>query len=501
MHDNEMSLKERVNISKVSLQVPLLVIFAPLSLIGLIVFGVYMANHWRDFVALTSTVVSWSVTLLGAVAIIFVCYCGSRALKAFIEAMLVLAHGVADVHGKFVENSAASKRRVLLHTHDTYVVYLQDGKVIAQPMIPARVTSPAGQITAPTTVEELPPAAELPTNVSYEDVRAQVPPGHVLVGVGRKGVETKDRKIAGACVWIVGLSGTGKTSTTVLRVEERRTDGHSFLVVDPHWFKPDSLSNAIATYQDDFLMPIARTSEESLAVLQAFLGEFDGRKAGRIPQPWRKITLLIDEVNALMDPTAPKGTPERAAQDEIAELLPTIARVCGQEARNFNMGGIFVSQQATGLAWLRKVALMIIVHQLLMDSEKTIALQGDRLAMEEMKSWPIGRTYVYGVGFNELPHAVQQPYFHTPGAADRPQGEQPTWTYNGAYTVDAAPSGDDTGEGEDELPIDEDLREAIEAWESGATGPRAMQRALGCTYYRAQQLCSELVEKGLVETD
>lgn len=245
--------------------------------------------------------------------------------------------------------------------------------------------------------------APLPTNVRYEDVRNQVPQGHVLVGVGRQGVETKEQAV-GACVWIVGLSGTGKTSTTVLRVEERHAAGHKFLGVDPHWFKPDSLTNAIAAYASDFLLPIARSAQETLDVLQAFLDEFNNRKAGRVSKPWQKVTLLVDEVGALMDPTT-------AEEEEVAKLLPSIARICGQEARNFNMGGIFISQQATGLAWLRKVALMVIVHQLLMESEKKLALNGDKEAMESMKTWPVGRTYVFGVGFQEGPRTVQQPYF------------------------------------------------------------------------------------------
>lgn len=252
---------------------------------------------------------------------------------------------------------------------------------------------------------------ELPTNVTYEEVRGQVPAGHILVGVGLGGVETKPQAV-GACLWIVGLSGTGKTSTTVLRVEERASDNHVFLGVDPHFFKDDSLYHAIyetldgqaGVYANRFLMPMARTPEETKEVLQAFLTEFQGRKAGRISKPWRKITLLVDEVNALMDPTT-------AEEKEIAEMLPSIARVCGQEARNFQMGGVFISQQATGLSWLRKVALMVIVHQLLQESEKKLATNNDRAVMEAMRYWPVGRTYIFGVGFQEGPRTVQQPYF------------------------------------------------------------------------------------------
>lgn len=272
---------------------------------------------------------------------------------------------------------------------------------------------------------------ELPTSVLYEEIRAQIPRGHILVGIGRQGIETKERAV-GACVWIVGLSGTGKTSTTVLRVEERASDGHCFLGVDPHWFKPDSLYHAIYELEDRkkrtvspgpyahrFALPMAKTPEESLQVYKAFLNEFNARKAGQRPKPWQKITLLSDEVGAQMD-KAIATTPE---EKEIIELLPSIARICGQEARNFDMGGIFISQQATGLAWLAKVALMVIVHQLQREAEKKLATNNDPDVMREMKYWPIGRTYVFGVGFGtEGPRTVQQPYFQPVVEADPGSG-------------------------------------------------------------------------------
>ncbi len=51
------------------------------------------------------------------------------------------------------------------------------------------------------------------------------------------------------------------------------------------------------------------------------------------------------------------------------------------------------------------------------------------------------------------------------------------------------------------LPMDEDLREALEAVQQGARGPRALERALGCTYYQAQKMWHELGKLGLVEAD
>lgn len=262
---------------------------------------------------------------------------------------------------------------------------------------------------------------ELPTNVRYEEVRERVPKGHVLVGIGARGLIDTVAWAVGACVWIVGLSGTGKTSTTVLRVEERRNAGHKFLGVDPHFFKNDSLTNAVKAYADAFLKPMARTAEETNEVLNFFLNTFLARKNGQIAQPWQPITLVVDEVGSLMDYTD-------ALEKENADLLKRIARICGQEARDFQMGGIFISQQATGLAWLRKVALMVIVHQLLMTSEKELACNGDKEVMEDMKRWPRGRTYVYGVGFGAGgARTRQQPYF------GGPKTDSPTTYPDGPY--------------------------------------------------------------------
>jgi hypothetical protein len=51
-----------------------------------------------------------------------------------------------------------------------------------------------------------------------------------------------------------------------------------------------------------------------------------------------------------------------------------------------------------------------------------------------------------------------------------------------------------------ELPMDEDLREALDAYQEGARGPRALERELKCSYYQAKKLWDELVAQGLVES-
>lgn len=262
-----------------------------------------------------------------------------------------------------------------------------------------------------TQVQEIPQLGNvsLPTNVRYEEVRQQIPEGHNLVGVGPNGVVTKEDRKIGACVWIVGLSGTGKTSTTSLRIEERAACGHQFLGYDPHWFKDDSLTNAIVGYADRFLMPMARSNDEALVVYDAFLTEFNNRKAGKVPKPFQKITIVVDEVNSLAEPED-----EDEEGKKLLDKLKAIVRICGTEARNFNMGGLFISQKATRLYWIRDVALLIIVHKLLMENQQKLATNcDDKAFFAEMRLWPVGRTYVYGAGLEsgEGCITVQQPYF------------------------------------------------------------------------------------------
>lgn len=464
-----------------------LFLLIPIEFVGMCCFLAYVLSHWHDFIGQSTALVSWLAWFMALVLYMGLAWLAVKVLRGAIEAVMVLVHGVADVYHKLGESRIAHAQRVLLHTDANYVVHMDCGKVIVTPIAQEKHSyshRALGQADIDRTqiaidVLSLPQGQkELPTNVRYEDIRHQVPQGHVLVGIGHTGIETKERAV-GACVWIVGLSGTGKTSTTVLRVEERRADGHKFLGVDPHFFKPDSLTNAVAGYAGDFLQPMARTPEETAAVFNAFLDEFNARKAGRVPKPWQNITLLVDEVTAIMDPTTKQ-------EEENAKLLPTIARVCGQEARNFEMGGIFISQQATGLAWLRKMALMIIVHQLLMESEKKLACNGDMEAVEDMKSWPVGRTYIYGVGFTDGPRTVQQPYFARTVDADRA-------SY--ARMEPLQPCQKPRTEEVEAI----DLQGAVTAWNGGATGVRPLMRSLNTTYYKASQLYQEMKVKGLIQ--
>lgn len=258
-----------------------------------------------------------------------------------------------------------------------------------------------------TQVAQISEHASLPSLVRYEDIRHQIPEGHNVVGIAGTGLITKEDRHIGACVWIIGGSGSGKTSTTSLRLEERSNCGHQFYGVDPHWFKDDSLTNAVVGFSDRFLLPMARDTRETKHVLETFLKQFQDRKAGKVEKPFQKITLVVDEVGSLNDPQCEE-------EEEVLKLLKTITRVCGQEARNFNMGGIFISQQATGLYWIGNVALLVVVHKLIKENQQKLATQtDDKDLFASMRLWPKGRSYVYGMGLEEGEGCLvlQQPYF------------------------------------------------------------------------------------------
>jgi hypothetical protein len=243
----------------------------------------------------------------------------------------------------------------------------------------------------------------LPNMVRYEDIRTHIPADHALVGVDGKGIITRQRAIK-ALTWVVGGSGSGKTNTVCIRVDEDYEWGHRFLVIDPHWFKDDSMYNAIKGYSDRFLMPVAYETEDILQVLDMFLSEFRRRKAGG---SWEfPITILIDEVGSL---TTDK--PETDEEKEMIDKIKQVARICGQESRGFEMTGMYISQDAAGLAWLRKRAIMVLAHQLLMMSERLLACNQNVEVARAMDEWPIGRTLVYGIGFKEGQRVVQQPVF------------------------------------------------------------------------------------------
>jgi hypothetical protein len=321
----------------------------------------------------------------------------------------------ARLHAHEWHASELERRRTQLEADErgNYPIYLPRQPVQVPPLVFAPGNAPyapKGRPSSKVTEEERPAApgqpapAQLPTYVRYEEIRPQIPHGRALVGVSGRGVETKEDSVR-ALVWIVGGSGTGKTNTVCIRVDDDDRRGHRFLVIDPHLFKKDSLYNAIKGYSSRFLLPVAMEPEDVLAVLNAFLQEFERRKAGG---SWSyPVTIIVDEVGSLVLDI----DKDNQTEANVVARLKEVARVCGQEARGFDMGGIFISQDAAGLAWLRKRALMVLAHQVTMWSERLLVCNQNTVIARDMDTWPVGRTLAYGIAFPEGQLVVQQPVF------------------------------------------------------------------------------------------
>jgi hypothetical protein len=304
--------------------------------------------------------------------------------------------------------------------------------------------------------------APLPTFVRYEDIVSKIPQDHALVGIDGSGIITRERAIK-ALLWIVGASGTGKTNTVCLRIHEDYEWGHDFILIDPHWFKDDSLYNAIkdTPYITRLLRPLAYETEDILDRLNFFLNEFKRRKAGG---SWEHpITIIIDEVGSLVS-----DKPETKEEEEMIAKIKQISRICGQESRGFEMTGVFISQDAAGLAWLRKRSILVIAHQLMMMSERLLACNDNAEIARAMDTWPIGRTVVYGIGLKEGQRVVQQPALK----ARVVESDVPAFHSARTQTIDDVPTKTSTAQGRPALRLVEagtevDVEAALKRGEEG----------------------------------
>lgn len=244
---------------------------------------------------------------------------------------------------------------------------------------------------------------QIPTTIRYEEIRGQIPRGRSCLGVSENGVEHCDFGQL-MTMWICGGSSTGKSNTVALKIDEAIRNGRKIkiILVDPHARKDDSLYKKIQGYESYFLCRVAVNEPEILAALTWFKDEFE-RRLELGGQGQTDILLVVDEVSNVVESDDP----------EIGKLIKKIARICGQESRGFGMFGWFISQDAAGLAWLRKRAMTVIAHKLNMMSERKLACNEDAEIAREMDSWPRGRVAVYGLNFQGV-MVAQMPVFSPP---------------------------------------------------------------------------------------
>lgn len=247
------------------------------------------------------------------------------------------------------------------------------------------------------------PKETIPAIVRYVDVQDEVPDNMSLLGIhpADGSLELSDwEKLK--MLWIVGSSSTGKSNTVFGKALEARNHGAKLLVIDQHAVKPDSLARKLEPLKDAFLRPIAQTDDQVLSTLEAFKTEFERRVRGASCE--LKIVLIMDEINRM------------ARNEKLLAAIKEIVAIGGEESRGFGMYVWAISQKAVYLKWLRDSAITVIAHRVTRLEEAMLACNDDRKAAQRLLKFPVGRSFIYGVDFDDLIE-LQQPLYEVPEAS------------------------------------------------------------------------------------
>lgn len=310
----------------------LMVIVAPLALIGLFVFFSYVATHWSSYVGQAAAIVSWVLTFCAYALYVALAYCAARVL-------LLLGRGLVDIYHRFTEARASSARRLLLHTADNYVVFSERGRIIVEPVTQEKHIHHTREIAAPGTQVTEEPAAAIgaPVQSFYEllqagVIQAALAQGKMLLGylAGQLRYGTwLDLYSAG----IGGVSGSGKTTTVRFLLFQAILAGARLLMIDPHiGDEEESLAAQFRAFHDVHITaPCDNTPALVLKRIHWLEKEFQHRKASGVKTP--ALVFVVDEFNALMRVDEVKK--------DMAALLVTIA----QEGRKFGLFAMLIGQR------------------------------------------------------------------------------------------------------------------------------------------------------------
>jgi hypothetical protein len=134
-------------------------------------------------------------------------------------------------------------------------------------------------------------------------------------------------------MFIVGMSGAGKTSAAVVLAVQAAMDDGMLLVGDPHAHEEEeSLAGRVGDLKRRFMLPVAVSDDEILEVAQR-AAEIAKRRLGG-DQDRSPVFLMIDEWTALL--RGPRGT-------ELEDALFTI----GLEGRKVNVNAALFAQLST----------------------------------------------------------------------------------------------------------------------------------------------------------
>lgn len=265
------------------------------------------------------------------------------------------------------------------------------------------------------------PQERIPAVVKYEDIASEIPGDLSLLGIhpsdGNFEIVPPEKL---KTVWFVGGSNTGKTNTVYGKVGDCVRWGCKISICDQHAHKRDSLAGKLGPYAKSFLHIPAISDDEIKDAILNFLEEFHRRRKGG--KYTDKRLIVVDEVNGLGEHVV-RVTKEEAEliymrygveikkeRVKMRVFIQLLVETCGYESRGYDMFGFFISQKAADLSWLRKAAMTVFVHGLLMKSEALLACNDNAEAAALVMNFKKGRTYIFGYEI-ERPMELQQPLY------------------------------------------------------------------------------------------
>ncbi len=320
----------------------LAVLLVPLELIGLIVFGVYMVAHWRDFTASTAAILAWFVWFASLCAYLGLAYLAVRVL-------LVLAHGLAHVLQQLADTRLALAQRALLYTAERYVVYMEAGQIRVQSTAqvqgaPVVVRSDQeAEEAAPQALPEPEPQPQPEKGIpTFRDlltrgiIQATLAQGKMLLGYQvQDGTLRSGSWLDLYSVGIGGVSGSGKTTTVRFLLFQAVLAGARLVMIDPHIGEPEeSLAAQFQALPGIHQLPPCDDAPDQVLRRVTWLNrEYRRRKSGAshtVP-----IIFVVDELNGLL----------RRLDDERKKALADLLLDIAQEGRKFGMFALLIAQR------------------------------------------------------------------------------------------------------------------------------------------------------------
>ncbi|MEO6891595.1 MAG: hypothetical protein ABI324_21615 [Ktedonobacteraceae bacterium] len=409
-----------------------LVVFGPLSLVALVTFFVFMFTHWKDYVALTGSIISWVLFFFGAGVVIFLAWCASKALQALFDAFVSLGHGSAGVYRAFSEARGQTIRNKVIERGDNWVaIESSKGKIEIVPVVehqyrynmkvsepPKAADVPALPSPAPTILT----GRELLLNGQVAEALSQ---GKIILGTDENG-SLKGLRIKKCFSMIVsGIPSVGKSTTVFWIAGQLTLIGAKLWIVDPHLYFEDedgntSLGRELADLSDSFVFPPCDCDDPRNVItrMQFMYQELRRRqRPGYIVRAEETIIGIMDEFNSVIDSIDLKLciVKHQGQGLTFVETLALIEREGRKFGLHFMLLGHKWAKQDIGDNSVRTNATTYLCHK--MNDEGQGRLLLGQSQGKNVLTLAVGSYYITGSSWTEEPMVI-----HTPmvSAADLP---------------------------------------------------------------------------------